>query len=489
MKQIFKTFAALMAVSMLLWACDPQDPVDPDKDKTEQGDNDKPNSGDNSGSGNQPGTGDNQPGSGNQPGTGDNQPGTGDNQPGTGDDQPDQPSMMTPGQHQQKLEQVALDFMSYFDAFDNKRLIDAEISLEECLSESDNEPFEHLDVDDGGLFHIWEYLDDEDAYQLIYDLNLSSGEASSYDPTKQIWVKGKTNANSVKCSWIDGYEFVISWSNSSKVYDWDIDIDYEEYENEIYRFYIPSEVVAVLKQNGDELMRVTLKPNMTDKYVLAPDYTISLYSGYTFSSNISADRVGVSSNFVMKKGSKELISYNMAMAINDITDIEGWLIKVEEEWDGGVDEWYEFDTERFGNSVKTGSFQINILDDVAIAASGDFLNIYDNMEELDEKYSDEKTFTDECVKLINDRVQAKMFYCGTNTALCDIVAQTTRDSYQDYVDGSYQTVYEYYVEPIMVFEDGTKFAFDTFFSESKFREVIDSFEKLVEDFDDIYNGQ
>jgi hypothetical protein len=191
----------------------------------------------------------------------------------------------------------------------------------------------------------------------------------------------------------------------------------------------------------------------------------------------------------MKKGSKELISYNMAMAINDITDIEGWLIKVEEEWDGYVDEWYEFDTERFGNSVKTGSFQINILDDVAIAASGDFLNIYDNMEELDEKYSDEKTYTDECVKLINERVQAKMFYCGTNTALCDIVAQTTRDSYQDYVDGSYQTVYEYYVEPIMVFEDGTKFAFDTFFSESKFREVIDSFEKLVEDFDDIYNGQ
>lgn len=336
------------------------------------------------------------------------------------------------------------------------------------------------------MFHVWEYLDGKDAYQYIYDLNLSSGEATSYDATKKTWVKGKTNANSVKCLWTDGYEAVLSWSNSSKLYD--IELDYNQSEDEIVKVYIPSEMVAVLTQNGNELMRVTVKPNMTDKYAIAPDYTISVYSGYTFSSNITADRVGVSSTFVMKKGSTELVSYNMAIAVNDITDVESWLVKIEEEWDGGVDEWYELDYERFGNSVKTGSFQLNILD-VAIAATGDFLNIYEKMEEIDEKYTDEKTYADECVKLINERVQAKMFYRDTNTALCDIVAQTASDSYQEYVDGAYQTVYEYYPEPIMVFEDGTKFAFETFFSESKFSEVIDSFEELAEDFDNIYSGE
>ena len=38
----------------------------------------------------------------------------------------------------------------------------------------------------------------------------------------------------------------------------------------------------------------------------------------------------------------------------------------------------------------------------------------------------------------------------------------------------------------MVFEDGTKFSFGSFFTERKFKEAIEAFENLINDFDDLY---
>ncbi|MBR2452064.1 MAG: hypothetical protein IKB37_02685 [Rikenellaceae bacterium] len=525
MKKIFKVFTALMAVSVMLWSCEQLDILDPNEDDTEQGagdqegDDQKPgDDGEGEGEGNKPGEGEGE-GEGNQPGegegegegegggnTGDNEGGdnTGDNE--GGDNIGDLPSNMTPGQHQQKLEQVALDFMEYFDAFDNKRFVDAMVAFEKCMDECENMPFEDIfgfEVDkpiidelypgtenQGTFTRIFDYIEDSDSYQYIVDLNMSSGDAYSYDADTKLWVKTKTDANSVKCSW-DGYDAVVSWSNSSKLYE--LNFEYDNCEDAKYKVYVPSEIVTVFRQDGDELIRITVKPNLTDQYTIAPNFTIALYNGYTISSSSKADRVGVSSEFVMKKNGTELLSSNVAVAINDITDVDSWLIKVEEEWGdaefGGVDEWYEIDIEQVSNNTKTGSFQINILD-VAIAGTGDLRSIINEMKEVNEE-EDDKVITDRLVAKLNEYATIKTYYRDSKTAICDIVAQTARSEYEDYdwETGESYTAYSYYPEPIMVFDDGTKFAFDSFFTERKFQDAIDAFWALIDDFDNLYENE
>ena len=452
---------------------------------------------------------------GEKPGTGDE----GENKPG--DNTGDNRSGMTPGQHQQKLEETAIEFMSYFDAFDNKRWIDAYVALSNCMEENEDFPLDDMfgfgfeeeefpvlegndtngdgyadDFDgdgypDDGFTRIFDWIEDADSEQYIVDLNLSSGKACSWDAENGEWVMGKTDDQSVKCSWSDGYAAVVTWSNSSKLYD--LKLDYENYD-EIFKVYIPSEIKLVISQNGGELISVTVKPNYTDKYTIAPNVSISTYAGYTLTSTNKADRTGISSEATFKKGSIELLSYNAAVAINDITDVDSWLAKHEDEWSDGyneyVEEWYYMDADAAFRGAKTGSCRINILD-ISIAATGDFKGVVEEVYELDEIDGD-KEWTDAFVNMVNERATAKAFYRGTNTALCDIVAQTGVREYEDYYYDEatgeivYGVISDPEFEPIMVFEDGTKFSFGSFFTERKFKEAIEAFENLVNDFDDLY---
>ena len=144
----------------------------------------------------------------------------------------------------------------------------------------------------------------------------------------------------------------------------------------------------------------------------------------------------------------------------------------------------------FAENVKSGSAQIDILE-LSIVASGDFKGMYEEMLEYDEKYDyyddewnylpdvAEKYYNKVC-DCINDNVSVVIVYNDTKEKVADIVMNVA--SYYD----DYDEAYRYYLEPILLFPDGSKFAFEEYFTERAFGNLIDRLEQMAEHFDDLY---
>jgi hypothetical protein len=68
-------------------------------------------------------------------------------------------------------------------------------------------------------------------------------------------------------------------------------------------------------------------------------------------------------------------------------------------------------------------------------------------------------------------------YNDTKEKVADIVANTSV-----YYDDGYA---DYDVEPILLFPDGSKFAFEEYFTERAFRDLLERIEELAEEVDDL----
>lgn len=141
-------------------------------------------------------------------------------------------------------------------------------------------------------------------------------------------------------------------------------------------------------------------------------------------------------------------------------------------------------SEYFVENVKSGAVQLDVLN-VSFIAQGDFKNLYHKVEELDDIYGNdgyyddekEKKYYNEVCDLINDNVKAVIIYNDTKEKIADVVMQVTSDSYYGYN--------EYYIEPILLFPDGSKYAFEDYFTERAFGDLFDAIEELAEEFENV----
>lgn len=402
-------------------------------------------------------------------------------------------SELTPGEHKSKLEEIALEFVNMYDTKDVDALVESAIALEQYMEDFTYGGSDDDYLDARSLIRGLREFSATDitlfatraAENFVIDINdpdtnIYAGKCFTYEDYE--WIVTDGDPKSVVFKWDDTVA-TISWDGSKK-------IEYlVESEDVNYVVYVPSTIEVSITINGKEHLGITLNTNITDLKTWAPSVDIRLNGGYTFASEVSGNSKGLEAKSSAKKDSKVLLAGKAVVAINDFTDIDNW---IQEEYDDYYDETYTYldPSMYFAENVKSGSAQIDILE-LSIVASGDFKGMYEEMLEYDEKYDyyddewnylpdvAEKYYNKVC-DCINDNVSVVIVYNDTKEKVADIVMNVA--SYYD----DYDEAYRYYLEPILLFPDGSKFAFEEYFTERAFGNLIDRLEQMAEHFDDLY---
>lgn len=384
----------------------------------------------------------------------------GNNTPGNVDDY-NTPSTLTPGEHKAKLEDIAVEFIGYVDLADFEEILDALYCLTEYLEYDEEYAYNELAMGIKNLSPIhFQRFATRALEEVIIDINDPEYNPLAgyvYEWNGDEWEESKGQSHTIVVKWDDAVA-TASWGETTRQ-EW----TFRELETKAI-VYVPNSLTLNVKIDNKEHLNIVAKPNITDSKTLAPSVEVSLNGGYLISASVKADSRGLETHSSIKKGNKTLLNANTVVAINDFTDIDNWL-KTEGEY--------------FADQIKSGKVQIDILN-LSIVGAGDFKDLLTDIDEITEGlYGDEydaerwrRKMEDVC-DLVNEKVKLIIAYNDTDEKVADIVLQVSRDDEN------------YYVEPILLFPDGSKYAFENYFTETAFGDLIDAIEELADDFEDM----
>lgn len=399
-------------------------------------------------------------------------------------------SNFTPGEHKARLEEIAIEFVEYFDANDTEELVNGALSLAEYMEDFyyEGEPYrlEAKLLAQGAKRFSAQALAEfatraaEDFIIDINDKNLNpfAGKCFTYDGYE--WEVADGEDKTIKFVW-DDCVATISWTKSTRLgyYYSDYDVNYV--------VYVPNNIEVSIAIDGKTHLSVELATNISNIKTWSPQVTIKLNGGYEAMSKVEGNSKGLAAQSSLKKDGKTLYSSASTVAINDATDIDNWM---EEYYDEYYEEYYNYISgEYFLENVKTGAAQIDILS-LSIIAQGDFKGMYEEIEHIYDRYDrydDDYNYIPENAKkeceaicdYVNDKVQVVLVYNDTKEKIADVVMSVARE-YDNYDEDYY-----YYVEPILLFPDGSKFAFEQYFTEQAFGDLGAAIEDLAEDFENL----
>lgn len=384
----------------------------------------------------------------------------GNNTPGNVDDY-NTPSTLTPGEHKAKLEDIAVEFIGYVDLADFEEILDTLYCLAEYLEYDEEYAYNELALGVKNLSPIhFQRFATRALEEVIIDINDPEYNPLAgyvYEWNGDEWEESKGQSHTIVVKWDDAVA-TASWGETTRQ-EW----TFREFETKAV-VYVPNSLTFSLKIDNKEYLNIVAKPNITDSKTLAPSVEVSLNGGYLISASVKADSRGLETHSLIKKGNKTLLNANTVVAINDFTDIDNWL-KTEGEY--------------FADQIKNGKVQIDILN-LSIVGAGDFKDLFTDIDEITEGlYGDEydaerwrRKMEDVC-DLVNEKVKLIIAYNDTDEKVADIILQVSRDDD------------DYYVEPILLFPDGSKYAFENYFTETAFGDLIDAIEELADDFEDM----
>lgn len=404
--------------------------------------------------------------------------------PGTGEKPGDSTSPLTPDEHKQKLENIAIEFVDEFDTADFEALIGS-LSYFEDLFEVDDELVEgpgdeYIDeatralksFSVAGLINVVTRASE----QFIFDINDEDFDFNGA-------VIDFTEESEEPSFEYDGNlgECVVKWEDSVATFSWgETKGQYtyiDEEEDVEYIVKIPAYINLSLKISGVEHLNINIEPNYTDNHTYAPKITIKLYGGYEIVCENIADNQKLSCAYSLSKNGKRLAGAVAAASIKDFTNPENWYYEY-------FDDYYnEYVTEiapdiYFEKNVTNGSIQIDILT-LTLTAAGDFTGMYDKIEELDSKYicwddegnyyeDQEKAYYNDLCELINNTVEFVALYNDTNEKIADIKVQPRRSVYDD---GGYEDI-DYEIDLVLVFPNGSKHVMQDYFTADSFEDLI-----------------
>lgn len=420
------------------------------------------------------------------------QPGDTENpeNPGTGEKPGDSTSPLTPDEHKQKLENIAIEFVDEFNTADFEALINSLSYFEEFFEAED-------EWVDGPVEDMPVKPEDEDEYieemtralksfsvaglvdavtraseDIIVDVNNEGFDFNGVIITfneegEPIFDDENGKPGECKVMWVDSVA-TFTWGESKSEYTY---YDEEAEANIVVR--IPETINLSLTINGVEHLNVSVAPSIVNDTYTA-NVVIKLYGGYEIVCENSADNQKLSCAYSLSKDGKRLAGAVAAASIKDFTNPENWYHEY-------YDDYYnEYITEiapdiYFEKNVTNGSIQIDILT-LTLTAAGDFTGMYDKIEELDNKYiwwddegnyyeDQEKAYYNDLCKLINNTVEFVALYNDTNEKIADIKVQPRRSMYDE---GDI----DYEIDLVLVFPDGSKHVMQDYFT-------ADSFENLM----------
>lgn len=386
-------------------------------------------------------------------------------------------SKLTPSQHQEKLETIALEIVNAIDPADVEELALSLTTLSERIPEEEQ----------GGAEEFARSINNLDVNNIVALITRASEELilDINDPELAlggICVEINEDGTTVESEIDDKRAIMIKWDSDAIVLSWGENKGEYTFEDSIegvkYIVKLPSFIKIAITLNGVEHFSANIEPNVTDNYTYAPALTIKLNGGYELYNKVNANNKGVGVEGSFKKNGKKLIGSAAAISINDLTNPDNWYEEYYDEYYGETVSDIALG-EYIGENVTNGTVQVDLLT-LSIIGTGDLRSVIDEMNALDERYNNgnyPKEYYDEGCAIVNKYLKVMAVYNDTNEKIADVILQTVEEEYYDqYLD---KTDYIYYAAPILVFPDGSKFAFEDFFTEESFSDLIERISEIA----------
>ncbi len=389
-------------------------------------------------------------------------------------------SQLKPEEHKQKLDEIAAQFITSFNVNDYKDVIETLNNLSqysELQSDEEITPYSINSVTTS-LRDIIETKDPSrllavanETADFIYSIEEALGGEGlgirrSYDKATGEWTEEFINERAFIITWDDS-EIRFEYSEETTTYRID------RIENVIAQtidVVIPNEIEAYLKINGKEKISLNFKPNLSkDGLSIEPKISLTIVN-LTFKGEIAATPEKLGFEFSLDKEGKELLSAYANIAIDDFTDPNNW-VTTTDIWDDSDDsqpEYYLDPSERFLATVKTGEFRLKILT-AEIRGEGNLRNIIDGLY-FSEPASKESL--EEMIEFINSNAKIELIYTDENLRAAVLRLQVVQD-------GS-----DIYIQPVLVFGDGSRVSFDDFFeyAERDFQKTMQAIQDMIAGF-------
>lgn len=407
---------------------------------------------------------------------------------GGGDEPEPEPTPDVPGtpaqvyKDKKDFENIALELVDEFNASDFENILELAEYIGETYAEYEvDEAEEWLEECLGTLTKVKDTDKDYDVYETIYRLSAFKGKFVAEDGR---WVKYKSDNLSLHVKDQNGKPCEITLTAAGDVkrvlcfteQTWEGFYnnetgEYNEHigEENIIWLDVPEKITLVLKQNGKELLKAVIETDLSsmkgDEFNLSEDkYNVSAnlyFNGYTF----VVDKIHYENNkeskaeFEFKHGDKVLLSSALV---------------VTPEISGAIDE--DFDYEDGDANLKNNVLTINVLDKLEIKGSCE--NVMDLVEVLDSEWDSSIDGK------VNRYIDINLYFYGVKEPVAEIKFECFEDEYS-YEWGSYT---DYYLVPVIVFNDGSKNSIEDFFNEDDFEKVINAVENLFDEFEDLVEG-
>lgn len=400
-------------------------------------------------------------------------------------------SKLSPGEHKSKLEDIAIEFVDKFDPNDTDDLVESAMALAEYM-----EDFDYADdmyMDTNSLICGLKNFSNDDLVKFATratekfvidpddpDFNIFAGKRFVYED--YYWEDSDLSNNK---------SIVFEWDDAKATIDWTKTTKYEYYYDEddmnIVAF-VPNKIEITITIDGKEHLYIGLNTNISNLKTWAPETTVRINGGYEFKSSVSGNSKGLEAQTSFTKDGKSILRAAAVVAINDFTDIDNWFYEYYSDY---YEEYMTYlnPGEYFMDHVKTGSAQLDILN-LSCVMKGDFKDLAKKIEEYDDQYDyyDEdwnylpdqaKKYYEKVCKLINDNIDIVIVYNDTKELVAE-VAMSVAKEYDDWDDE-----YHYYAEPVLVFSDGSKYAFYEYFTERAFGDLIEEIGEIAEYYEDM----
>ena len=243
---------------------------------------------------------------------------------------------------------------------------------------------------------------------------------------------------------------------------------YESYED-TYNFTVevPETISLVITENGSKYAEVTLSMSFSlsneevnftrDNLFVSTSIKIGDNELILKKTGYDALKDKLSAGCTLKKGSKVIVDADFSADVDVDVDID------EDELYTDVDE------------VKNINIYLDILGELQIKGScSDLLSLAENMNDLYEASSNSDA--ERLITRINKQLDLGLYYNGSSNKTADIVMEY-------YVEEEYDGEEWYDIEPILQFSDGSSYTFFEYFDEDFFEDMVDSFERWLENYE------
>ena len=405
----------------------------------------------------------------------------------------DKNEVLKPDAQKEKLEQMALKMIDLFPADEYEDLLEMcadAVMYGETIFDEDYDFSELEDVweDIGESFFDWEEINDYETRTFLYlffsnctgtvEFGEKKATYKKSSDTKVIFYGKKGEKWEAEITpkglkevylgeWMDTYyDYYYDWDTDEYVDCW-----YTEYYNVTVE--VPSSLTASLKKDGSIIAQVsfTIDHNI-DKGGLdiEKDYV-------SFSCEIIIDDLKYTATKLMYNAKNGNSEFNSSLYKGDIfifSESFSGNASYDLDEDGYIEDWD-------GSSI---SFKCNLLGEIQITGS---CSDIERMADLGDSDINSEKELERLVNNMNSLLDVAVYYDGTSKVQASIELEPMVE-YEDYYG-----YYDYWAEPVIVFEDGSRYLFYEYFDEDdfeylikKFEHMLDNYEDMAEDFEDKY---